>query len=310
MKIVFMGFRGWGIPALKAAAAEHQIVAVITHPDGYDTFNTAFSESVAEFARSLCAPTFVSATGKDAEILREIERVKPDLILASNWRRRIDSQLLSHARLGGINVHRSLLPKYAGFAPINWAVASGETVTGVTIHVLADGLDTGDIVAQESVSIETEDTATTVFEKMRPVVARLVSRALTEIEAGTAHYIPQHHAHIEYYAQRTERDLRINWWQSRTRVRDLVRAQSAPFPQAFTTWNERSVHIERAELSERCFRGTPGRIAEVNGEGIVVLCGEDASGGGQGLLVRSVRVDGSESANPSTIIRSTRESFD
>jgi methionyl-tRNA formyltransferase len=304
-----MGFRGWGLPALRAAAARHEIVAVVTHPDTYDAFNTAFNESVAEFARSLGVPTFVSTSGMDNEVVAELMRAKPDLIVASNWRRRIDARLLSLAGFGGINVHRSLLPKYAGFAPINWAVASGEKVTGVTIHVIADGLDTGDIVAQESVEIDTEDTATTVFRKMLPVVALLVTQALADIEAGAVRYIAQDIERLEYYPQRTERDLRINWWHPRARVRDLVRAQSTPFPAAFTTWNERRVYIESADLARRCYRGTPGRIAEVNSDGIVVLCGEDQGPGGQGLLVRSARVDDAASGNAATTIRSTREWF-
>jgi methionyl-tRNA formyltransferase len=309
VKVVFMGFRGWGLPALEAASEDHDVTTIITHPEDVEPFNMAFSESVQAFGASHGICTFVSKNAQQQSIRAAVEGSKPDIILSSNWRRRIASDLLKLARFGGINVHRSLLPKYAGFAPINWAIAKGESVTGVTLHTMADGIDAGDIIVQESLEIGADDTATTVYHKMIPIVRRLVKLGLARIESGTATFQPQDPSRIEYFSKRIEHDLRIDWHHSRARVCNLVRAQSAPFPSAITSWNAKRVYVERARFIDRCFRGTPGRIVEIGSEGIVVLCGESDGPEGQGLVLTSVRFDDSASTNPSEIIRSTTECF-
>jgi len=307
VKVVFMGFRGWGLPALEAACEDHDVMIIITHPEEVEPFNTSFSESVAAFGAGRGIRTIISKNGQEEQIRDTLARLKPDIILSSNWRRRIVSDLLQLTRFGGINVHRSLLPKYAGFAPINWAIARGETATGVTIHAMADGIDAGDIIVQERIEISDDDTATTVFHRMVPVVRQLVKTALAQLESCTATYVPQDPKSMEYFPKRTEHDLRINWNHSRGRVSNLIRAQSIPFPSAITSWNTKTVHVEGAKSIERCFRGTPGRIVEITSEGIVVLCGEADGPEGQGLLLTSVRVGDSGPTNPGKIIRSTTE---
>jgi methionyl-tRNA formyltransferase len=304
-----MGFRGWGLPALEAACDSHDVGAIVTHPEDIEPYNVAFAESIQEFGAKRGIPTFVSRNAHEDQIRTAVKDCKPDIILSSNWRRRIDPDFLRMARFGGLNVHRSLLPKYAGFAPVNWAVDRGESVTGVTLHSMADGIDAGDIVGQESVEITGDDTATTVFHKMTPIVWRLVKRTLDEIESGTTTRIAQDPNRIEYFPKRTERDLRINWEHGRTRVLNLIRAQSDPFPPAITSWNGKKICIRRAVLADRCFRGTPGRIVEISPSGIIVLCGEGDGHGGQGLLLTSVSSDGFDPVNPNQIIRATTEYF-
>jgi methionyl-tRNA formyltransferase len=304
-----MGFRGWGLPALEAAFEDHEVAMIITHPEEIESFNVAFAESVQEFGACHGISTFVSKSAREESIREAVGASRPDIILSSNWRRRIASDLLRMARFGGINVHRSLLPQYAGFAPVNWAVAMGERITGVTIHTMVDGIDAGAIIAQESVEIADDDTATTVFHKMTPVVRRLVKSALNQIESGTAAPRPQDTGRIEYFPKRTEYDLRINWHQTCTRILNLIRAQSAPFPPAFTSWNGKRVDIVGAVPVDRFYRGTPGRIVEVGPSGIVVLCGEDHESRQQGLLITSISVDGSAPTQPRQIIKSTTENF-
>jgi methionyl-tRNA formyltransferase len=310
VRVVFFGFRGWGLPALEAAAEDHEVVAIITHPEEVEQFNKSFPESVEDFGARHGIPTVVSGTGREPLVEATLEKAKPDIILSSNWRRRMEPGLLGLARLGGLNVHRSLLPMYAGFAPINWAIARGETVTGVTIHAMTDGVDEGEIVVQERLVIAPDDTATTIFHKMTPIARRLVKLALQQVESGTATLVAQDPTRVQYFSKRTERDLRINWNHSRSGVLNLVRAQSAPFPSASTLWKGGTVFVEAAQLAERCYRGTPGRIVGILSEGIVVLCGDCAEAGGQGLLVTSVRVVDSDSINPAVVIRSITESFE
>jgi methionyl-tRNA formyltransferase len=292
MRIVFMGSQTWGLISLEAALASgHEVALVVTHPEPTEAYALHFNDSVAEFATAKGLPLAVAKT-TTPRVLDQIRAAQAGVILSSNWRRRLPDDALAAAKHGGINVHRSLLPRFCGFAPINWAVACGATETGVTIHRMVNDFDLGDIVAQEAFPIGPTETATEVFHKTNPVVRRLVPAALDRLAAGETSFLKQDPAEAEFFHARSEAELRIDWQRPRREIYNLVRAQSDPFLNAFTTFKGTRLWIKTAALPERRYRGTPGRLFErVEGAGVVALCGRDAVEG-QGIVLGDVMLEG------------------
>jgi methionyl-tRNA formyltransferase len=292
MKIVFMGYQAWGARTLQAlSAAGHQIDLVMTHPDSHDAYESLWGESVRELAESGRIPVIECETANSRHIVRMCARCRPDLFVMSNWRRWLSPEVYKLARHGAINIHDALLPRYGGFAPINWAVAAGEHETGVTVHLVDERLDTGDILVQKRVPIGFEDTATDIYHRTLPLFPELIVEAVAQLERGTANPMPQNLAEGSFFHKRTRRELHIDWQRAPTEVYNLVRAQSAPYPSAFTFDNGEPLEILSARLPTRAYRGTPGRIMHREEDGVVVLCGGDSA---QGLLVRRVRPEGGE----------------
>jgi methionyl-tRNA formyltransferase len=288
-----MGFQTWGLVTLRTVQqAGHDIVLVVTHPEPTDLYAQHFNESVAEYARAQALPLAV-ATTVTPEIAYQLKGVQPDILISSNWRRRLSPAVLRSARLGGINVHRSLLPHYAGVAPINWAIANGEVETGVTIHLMTEAFDLGDIVVQERVPIGHTETATDVFHKTTPVIQRLLPEALAQLDSGTARLMKQDPRLAEFFHPRGERELRINWAKSAAEIYNLIRAQSDPFANAFTVFEGHKLKVKTASLPEHRYRGTPGRLCErVPPDGVLVLCGAGSEPSGQGLILHTLQAEG------------------
>lgn len=291
MRIVFVGFQTWGLITLKAVlAAGHEVALVVTHPTPTEEYAQHFNESVAEFAEKRGVPVAVGTT-MTPDIVRRVEHLSPEVIVSSNWRRRLPPAFLRCAKYGGVNIHRSMLPRYAGVAPINWAVANGEAVSGVTIHMMTDDFDLGDIVLQEAFAISPTETATDIFYKTTPIVERLVPEALAQLGSGTVQFIKQDAAQAEFFHPRGEQELRIDWSRRNTEVFNLIRAQSDPFMNAFTSFEGRRLKVKKASLPERRYRGTPGRVCErLPDVGVVVLCGGSGLSG-QGLVIELVQLD-------------------
>lgn len=304
MRVVFMGFQTWGLVTLQAVQqAGHDIGLVVTHPEPTDEYTQHFNDSVAEYARGTGLPLAIAPT-VTPEIIKQISELQPDLIVSSNWRRRLPSTVLDSTSLGGINVHRSLLPRYAGVAPINWAIANGEMETGVTVHLMTEAFDLGDIVLQERLPIGHTETATDVFHKTTPVIQRLLPKALAQLDNGTATLIPQDPQQVEFFHPRGERELRIDWSKPATAVYNLIRAQSDPFANAFTVFEGHKLQVKTASLPARRSRGTPGRICErVSPDGVLVLCGEGFGLSGQGLVLHTLQAEGQPPCNATEFFR-------
>lgn len=291
MRVVFVGFQTWGLITLKSMlTAGHDVVLVLTHPPPAQEHAQHFNDSIAEFATQRGLTVIVGSTAT-ADIVRRVQDISPEIIVASNWRRLLPTALLRCAKFGGINVHRSMLPRYAGVAPINWAVANGETESGVTIHMMTDDFDLGDIVVQEPFAIGPTETATDIFHKTTPIIERLVPEALARLGNGTARLVEQDPAHAEFFHPRGEQELRIDWSKPNVDVYNLIRAQSDPFMNAFTSFDGRRLNVKKASLPERRYRGTPGRVCErLAGGGVVVLCGGPGLQG-QGVVLEIVKLE-------------------
>jgi len=260
-------------------AAGMRPALVVTHRD--DPRETIWFGSVEKLARDngLEAAT----PGDPREIEPRLASIAPDFLFSFYYRHMLPASMLAHARRGAFNMHGSLLPKYRGRVPVNWAVLRGEAQTGATLHEMVAKPDAGRIVDQMAVPILPDDTAHDVFRKVTVASELVLHRALPALVAGTAKLTPQDLAAGAYFGGRKPEDGRIDWSQPARRIHDLVRAVAPPYPGAFTTAGGTRLRILRTRvLSDADAPAAPALVAR--GERVVARCG----GGGTLVILDGV----------------------
>ena len=206
-------------------------MAVVTHPD--DPAEGDWFESVAELARIHKIPCLAPAAPNLPGVVETLRGLAPDLIVSVWYRRLLGPELLALPRVAALNLHGSLLPAYRGRAPLNWVLVNGERRTGVTLHHMTVQADAGDIVAQRPIDIEPDDTAVTLYTRMVKVGVDLLLESYPAVLAGTAPRTPQDHAHATVVPRRRPEDGRVDWGWPATRIGDMIRAVTHPYPGAF-----------------------------------------------------------------------------
>ncbi|WP_370936771.1 methionyl-tRNA formyltransferase [Amycolatopsis sp. cg13] len=291
MRVAMFGYQTWGHRTLKALLdAGQDVRLVVTHPPSDHAYERIWSDSVAGLAEQHGIRTLLRTRPDDAELLDELKAADLDLIVANNWRTWLPPEIFTLPRNGTLNVHDSLLPAYAGFSPIIWALINGEPEVGVTAHMMNDELDAGDIVAQRAVPVGPRDTATDLFHRTVDLIEPLVTEALGLIGSGTVVPIAQDRTKASFFHKRAPRDSLIDWTWSAEELDRLVRAQSDPYPNAFTYHRGEQLRIVRASVSDGHYGGTPGRIFIREGEGVVIVAGREARRGqSPGLRIERVR---------------------
>jgi len=293
VQIIVFGYMTWGRRTLEAViAAGHDIPLVVTHPESTDPYQTIFNESVADLAARHGIPVLVRNRAVDAELVERVGATRPDAVVVANWRTWIPPEVFSLPRLGTLNVHDSLLPAYAGFAPLNWALINGEPEVGVTAHMMDAQFDAGDIVLQWPTPVSAEDTVVDLYRRTLAMFGPITVDALARLEKGAAAPAPQDRRRASYFHRRGEEDNRIDWhWPARD-IANLVRAQVDPYPNAFCYRGTERVRVLEASVTDTPFGGTPGRITLRLGSGVVIVAGAEARRGHDpGLVVERVRVD-------------------
>ncbi|MFF3565267.1 methionyl-tRNA formyltransferase [Streptomyces sp. NPDC002574] len=299
MRVVMFGYQTWGHRTLQALLeSDHEVVLVVTHPRSEHAYEKIWDDSVAELAEKHGVPVLLRNRPDDPGLLEAIRAAAPDIIVANNWRTWLPPEIFELPPHGTLNVHDSLLPAYAGFSPIIWALINGEERVGVTAHRMDAELDAGDILLQRSAPVGPRDTATDLFHRTVGMISPLVRESLDLIASGTAHWQPQDRSRASFFHKRSVEDSRIDWNWPAEDLERLVRAQSDPYPNAFTHHRGERIRIVSAAVSKARYGGTPGRIFIREGDGVVVVAGADARGGHRpGLLVRTIRTeDGTEYA--------------
>ncbi|MFF8678329.1 methionyl-tRNA formyltransferase [Streptomyces sp. NPDC015237] len=293
MRVVMFGYQTWGHRTLRALLdSSHDVVTVVTHPKSEHAYEKIWSDSVADLAAEHGVPVIIRNRPDDEELFQLLKDADPDIIVANNWRTWIPPRIYNLPRHGTLNVHDSLLPKYAGFSPIIWALINGEPEVGVTGHLMDEVLDAGDIVLQRSVPVGPEDTATDLFHKTVDLIAPVTIGSLDLIASGQTEFTAQDRSQATFFHKRAEEDIRIDWGWPAEDLQRLVRAQSAPYPAAFTYHKGSRLEILSAVVSENRYGGTPGRIFYREGEGVVIVAGADArTGRNHGLAVTRVRTE-------------------
>jgi len=235
-RILFFGYSEVGYEALSLLLERgDHVVALFTHED--NPHEKIWFKTPALLAHEKGLPVFTPEKITTPEWLERIARLAPDLILSVYYRNMISTKILGLAPLGAFNLHGSLLPKYRGRAPINWAVLHGEPRIGMTLHRMVKSADAGAIVAQDGVEISPRDTAEQAFRKVLPCARRVLTGTIDALLAGSAQETPQDESQVTYFGGRKPEDGRVNWTQTSTQIFNLIRAVTDPYPGAFTDAN-------------------------------------------------------------------------
>ncbi len=262
MKIAVYAYHDIGCEALKTLDDLGQdVAAVFTHHD--DPKENVWFNSVESLAHEMGIPVFTPENPNTEKWIRKIKYMAPDLILSFYYRNLICEEILGLPPKGSMNLHGSLLPKFRGRAPVNWAIVKGEKETGLTLHHMVKAPDAGDIVAQKKISISRDDTALTLFKKLVPLTREILTETIPLIENGTAPRTPQDASKATYFGGRKPEDGKINWESSPEEIYNLVRAVTHPYPGAFAHLGEKKVMIWQAKVTEG--KGAvPGEVVEAD----------------------------------------------
>ena len=295
MNVVLFAYQTWGHRLLQALIeSRHEVVLVVTHPPGDDAYETIWTDSVQALAEQHDIPVLVKAL-PDEEAQARVEAADADVMVACNWRTWIPPEIFDAPRLGTLNVHDSLLPAYAGFAPLNWALINGEPEVGITAHVMDEQLDRGSIILQPRVTVEPADTIGDLFAKTLVLFGPTTIAALDHMEHGTGERRAQDLTQASFFHKRADEDNRIDWsWPARD-IANLVRAQADPYPNAYCFHGVRRLEVRAASVSAARAGGTRGRIFAREGDGVIVVAGPEARRGrNHGLVIEQVRTDDGE----------------
>ncbi|HEX7058178.1 MAG TPA: methionyl-tRNA formyltransferase [Bacilli bacterium] len=273
-----MGTPDFAVPCLRVLiASNHQVIAVVTQPDrekGRKRIVTPPPVKVEAIAHGI--PVLQPAKLRAPEAVNEIAQLKPDLIVTAAYGQILPKRILELPAYGCINVHASLLPKYRGGAPIHHAVMNGETLTGVTIMYMAEGLDTGDMISQIAVPIDIADTTGTLHDKLSHAGARLLEKTLPDVFANSVMRVPQKDSEATYAPNIRREDEWIDWHKPDRHIYNQVRGLN-PWPVAYTTLQGAIMKVWKCRIDQTPNQrndALPGTVLAVTREGIVVACGE------------------------------------
>jgi methionyl-tRNA formyltransferase len=276
MLLVFCGTPQFAVPTLeKLVEAGHSVPLVVTQPDrprgrGMEITVSPVKDAAIRLGVAVVQP---AAIKNNAEFRDQLAAIRPDAIIIVGYGRIIPQWMIDLPRLGNLNLHASLLPKYRGAAPIQWAIANGESVTGVTTMRIDAGLDTGDVLMQREMPIGPEDTAETFSPKLASIGADLMVETLRGLEYGDVHPIPQGHSHATLAPILRKEDGRMDFTRSAKDLFNRLRGFQ-PWPGAFTIFKGKVLQVHRAQPVQPAVGPTPGQIA-VHGTRLFVGCGED-----------------------------------
>jgi methionyl-tRNA formyltransferase len=244
---VVFAYHDVGVLCLKALLnAGIQIDLVVTHQD--DPHESVWFESVAKLCEDQKIPYITPNANQLMDLVLQIQTLAPDYLFSFYYRQMIPAELLACAKLGALNMHGSLLPKFRGRAPVNWAILHGETETGATLHIMESKPDAGDIVGQLAVPIDPNETATEVFAKVSQAAVNVLNQVLPELVQGHIPRKPNQLAQGSYFGGRKPADGLILWHQTAQQVHNLVRAVAPPYPGAFTDWQGQRRIVSRTSL--------------------------------------------------------------
>lgn len=287
MRIVFMGTPDFSVPALEALVkGGHQVIAAVTQPDKPKGRGKAvLMTPVKEKALEMGIPVYQPVKVREPEFVKTLADLAPDVIVVVAFGQILPKSILEIPRYGCVNIHASLLPKYRGAAPIQWAVIDGEKETGVTTMFMNEGLDTGDMLEKEVVPLDPKETGGSLHDKLSAVGGRLILSTLKGLEDGTLKGTPQTDEG-SCYAKMLKKSLGdIDWTMDGAAIERLIRGLN-PWPSAYTSLHGKTLKIWDADVTDREYGVEPGTVAEVSKDQLIIQTGKGS------LSVRSLQLEG------------------
>ncbi|WP_102400620.1 methionyl-tRNA formyltransferase [Haloimpatiens massiliensis] len=285
MNIVFMGTPDFSVPSLKALIENYDVKAVFTQPDRPKGRGKQITmSSVKQVALENSIPVYQPhSLKKEKDIIEKLKEIKPDFIIVVAFGQILSKEVLEIPKYACINLHASLLPKYRGAAPINFAIINGEKKSGNTSMIMEEGLDTGDMLLKQEVEIGKDMTAGELHDILSEKGATLL---LDTINNFSNIKREKQDDSLSCYASMMSKDMaKINWNESAENINNLIRGLN-PWPVAFTNYEDRVMKIYKAHIINKKASEEPGRILKVSKEGIEVACGENI------LLIEKIQFPG------------------
>jgi len=296
MKIIFFGSSEFAVPMLEALEGKEEVVLVVTQPDrkkgrSLKVSSTPLKEAAQKSGIEVNQPANVNS--KDS--IEYLRKFNADIFIVVSFGQILSGKLLEVPRLYSLNVHASLLPKYRGAAPINWAIANGDKETGVTIIKMNEKMDEGEIALKEAVSVGSEDDATCLSKKLSKRGAELLLKSIDLIACGKMNFIKQDNKDATYAPKLKKEDGFIDWTQGADEICNRIRA-FVPWPGCFTDYNKKILKIWKARPVASSLKSRPGTVLEVRKEGIMVKAGKDA------VTIEDLQLEGKRRMNAEEFI--------
>jgi methionyl-tRNA formyltransferase len=270
----------------KIILAGHEVIGAVTQPDKEKGRGKEMSfPPVKELALEYNLPVYQPVKARDPEFVQTVRNLAPEVIVVAAFGQLLPKDLLDIPNFGCINVHTSLLPKYRGASPIQYAVINGEKETGVTIMYMDAKIDTGDIILQRAIDIDEDETGGSLFEKLTVLGGDLLLEALNEIKKGTAKRTAQDDSKATYVRMLDKNMGDIDFSMPAVQIERLIRGLD-PWPSAYTHFNGKTLKLWRAEVEAAGVQAAPGEIIEVRRDAIVVMTGEKA------LVITELQLEG------------------
>ena len=290
MRVVYMGTPDFAVGPLEAIIkAGHEVVMVVTQPDRQKGRGKEIQFSpVKEAAVRHNIPVYQPEKIRREEAVAKLEECGADIFVVAAFGQILTSEILGMPRYGCVNIHASLLPKYRGAAPIQWAVIDGEEKSGVTIMQMDEGIDTGDILLQKELVLDKKETGASLFERLAELGCLAIVEAMELIENGSITRTPQDHDASTYAKMLTKELGRINWGDSAVVIERLIRGLNS-WPSAYTSLNGKNLKIWDAEVVD--IKGEAGVISEVTKDSFTVGCKEGS------LAVTELQLEGKKRMN-------------
>ena len=287
MRILFMGTPSFAVASLRRLVEDgHEVCGVFTQPDRpKNRGHKMMPPPVKEYALSVGLPVYQPEKMRDGTALSLVQQLQPELIVVAAYGRILPREILEAPALGAINVHSSILPKYRGAAPINWAILNGEAVTGVTIMYMAEGMDTGDIILCRETEIGPEEDAQELTERLAELGADALREAMVQLSAGTVVRIPQNGENATYAPMLTRELSDIDWTRGARQIHDQVRGL-IPWPCAKTDLLGKTVKVFRTTVGGPT-SAEPGAVLSLGKQGIEIACGD-----GWSIVITELQPDG------------------
>ncbi|MCD7919322.1 MAG: methionyl-tRNA formyltransferase [Clostridiales bacterium] len=299
MRIVFMGTPEFAVPSFRRLLADgHQIVGVYTQPDKPKNRGMKLTPSPVKVAAlEAGVPVYQPKTLRDGDVQQTLAALAPELIVVAAYGKILPKEVLALPPYGCINVHSSLLPKYRGAAPINWAVINGETETGVTIMYMAETLDTGDIISQTATPIDPDESVETLHDRLAELGGALLGETVRAIAAGTATRTPQDETK-QTYAPMLSRELSpLDFTRSARELHDQIRGLT-PWPATTATVGGVTFKVYASALTGETTTQSPGTALGADKLGIRMACGD-----GQVLTLTEVQAPGKKRMKAADYLR-------
>ena len=301
MKAVFMGTPDFSVPVLDALVkAGHEVLAVVTQTDKPKGRGKEMQPTpVKEAALKHNIPVYQPLKVREEEFVEKLKEMNPEVIVVVAYGQVLPKSILDIPKYGCINVHASLLPKYRGAAPIQRVVLDGEKVTGVTTMYMDEGLDTGDMLLKEEITLDEKETYGSLHDRLKELGGPIAVKTLKALEGGTAVRIKQNDEEANYAKMIKKSMGKIDFNDEAVVIERLIRGMN-PWPSAYTSFNGKTLKIWDADVIEKEYDGVPGEIVEIDKDSFVIKTGKGA------LKILSLQLEGKKRMDTDAFLRGVK----